>query len=128
MSARTRAPIRTTTTNAESNHSLKHCLLHHRVQAHRRCRRTRLAAGVSLCLLLSSSASIAQKEVDARPNLRSNPSDTIERGRYADRIDILSLGLDYAASGGDGSFFNEYAKLGGTETSLGTYLAPFITG
>ena len=43
-------------------------------------------------------------------------------------IDIVSAGAEFVASAGGGSFFEEYAKLGGEQTQIGTYLAPAITG
>src|SRR5687768_464780 len=70
----------------------------------------------------------AQPNVDARPNVRKDPRDTIPRSAYNDRIDILSVGVEYVASAGGGTFFPEYQKLGGMQSDLGTYLAPNISG
>lgn len=71
---------------------------------------------------------MAQPEIDARPNERSSPRDTIARARYSDPIDILSAGAEFVASAGSGDFFDSYATLGGQQTRLGTYLAPALTG
>jgi hypothetical protein len=77
---------------------------------------------------LTTTPDRAQTAVEARPNVRSDPRDTIARSRYSERIDILSAGAEYVASGGGGGFFDEYQKLGGAESALGTYLAPFVMG
>lgn len=87
-----------------------------------------LVAALAGSLLLTPVTLSAQPEVDARPNERNAPRDTISRARYNDRIDILSAGMEYVASAGGGSFFDEYAKLGGRQADLGTYAALALTG
>ncbi|MBC8144884.1 MAG: hypothetical protein H7X80_04805 [bacterium] len=84
-----------------------------------------LGAVVFASIVASTSA---QPNVDARPNERADPRDTIPRSAYHDRIDVVSIGLDYVASPGGGSFFPEYRKLGSFSSQLGTYVAPTLAG
>jgi hypothetical protein len=81
-----------------------------------------------LAAIVAIPSARAQPEVDARPNERETPRDTISRARYSDRIDIMSAGVEFSASPGGGDFFAEYGKLGGEESGLGSYLAPVLKG
>ena len=94
----------------------------------RRASRTFIAVAIAIVAFMSGNRAVSQIEIDARPTLRGSRGDTIERARYSDRIDILSAGLEYVASSGGGTFFDEYSKLGGDEKTLGSYAAPMITG
>lgn len=91
-------------------------------------RRPTCLAAIAALLLLSCVPLAAQPEVDARPNERNAPRDTISRTRYNDRIDVLSAGAEFVASGGGGSFFEQYGRLGGEQNDLGTYTALALTG
>lgn len=41
-------------------------------------------------------------------------------------LDVISLGIEIAPSPGEGSFFEEYSKLGGTTTTLDAYASPTL--
>jgi hypothetical protein len=87
-----------------------------------------LATAVAATILASAAPATAQTEIDARPNERTQPRDTIARSRYTEPIDIISGGVEFAASPGGGTFFGDYATLGGEQTGLDSYLAPVLTG
>lgn len=83
---------------------------------------------VAAVLVALTATITAQPNVDARPNARKDPRDTLSRSAYDDRVDVVSLGIEYVASAGGGTFFSEYEKLGGLRNQIGTYAAPTIAG
>jgi hypothetical protein len=89
---------------------------------------TATLAAIIAALLLALVPLSAQPEVDARPNEREAPRDTISRTHYSDMIDILSAGVELVGSAGGGDFFDEYAKLGGEQSGLGGYTALVLSG
>ena len=56
------------------------------------------------------------------------PRDSAERAAIEADLDIVSLGLEVFPAPGSGTFFEEYQKLFGTQSSLRAYASPRVIG
>lgn len=77
----------------------------------------------ALSIVLSAASLRAQNIGDPPP---TPLTDSATPARITSDLDVISLGLEFVPSPGEGSFFNEYAKLGGATKSLDAYVMPTV--
>ena len=84
-------------------------------------------SGILLCCLFIPA--LGQSDTARSDIIRSLlPRDSAEQAAIQADLDIVSLALEIVPAPGAGSFFNEYAKLFGTTSSLDAYVSPAVTG
>ncbi len=89
----------------------------------------RFLLGLSFLFCLPCVSSYGQVD-SSRSVLISSllPRDSAEQAAIEADLDIVSFGLEVVPAPGGGTFFDEYGKLFGEETTLEGYVSPTITG